>query len=264
MSSLFSLRKKITSVSFSLFVLGLLAFGPAAAVVSQGQQVSNYTQLVNALRTSGATVTQVEQVQLPNSSANAQIIQVNGSDIQVIEFPNQADRQQVSNAIAQAGAVIDVPLLPYVTTQGDVWASGDLIVLYAGQDQSVMNLMNGVLGQPMTELQPTAIQVPASVVQQVQSFLSQQLSVAAQQVQVLGAQQVNWPNACLGLNQAGQSCPKVVTPGYLVTVKVQGNEYEIRTNQTLTTIRWYEIGSGNTSQSQASPQSLGVATIAER
>ena len=266
MNSLFSLPKKITSLSFSLFMMGLLTFGPATgmfasppAVASQGQQVGNYTQLVNALREAGATVKQVEQVQLPNSPVNAQIIQVNGADVQVIEFANQADRQQVSNSIAQGGKVIDIPL-PYVTGQADVWANGNLIVLYAGQDQSVINLVSGVLGQPLSQVQPSSVQVPANVVQQLQSFLAQQLAVVAQQVQVVSAQQVNWPNACLGLDQAGQSCPNVVTPGYQVIVKVQGNEYEIRTNHTLTNVRWYEIGSG-TAQQDTSP-SVALLAIA--
>jgi hypothetical protein len=198
MNRLFNLPKKITSVSFSLFLLGLVAFGPVSLAVpnlsatglsasplgfvSQGQQIGNTTQFVTALRGAGATVKQVEQVQLPNSPANAQIIQVNGADVQVLQFPNQADRQQVSDAIAQAGKVVDIPLLPYVTSQADVWASGNLIVLYAGQDQSVMNLVSGILGQPVTQFQPTAIQVPANVLQQVQGFLSQQLAVAAQHI----------------------------------------------------------------------------------
>ena len=42
---------------------------------------------------------------------------------------------------------------------------------------------------------------------------------------------VDWPDACLGLPAAGESCAQGITPGFRVVVETGGTSYEFRTNR---------------------------------
>jgi hypothetical protein len=42
---------------------------------------------------------------------------------------------------------------------------------------------------------------------------------------------VDWPDACLGLPAASESCAQVVPPGFRVIVEAGGASYEFRTNR---------------------------------
>jgi hypothetical protein len=44
-------------------------------------------------------------------------------------------------------------------------------------------------------------------------------------------EQVEWPDACLGVQLRGQVCAEVLTPGYRVTLEVQGQQYVYHTDQ---------------------------------
>ena len=41
---------------------------------------------------------------------------------------------------------------------------------------------------------------------------------------------VNWPDSCLGAAQPGEFCSQVITPGYRLTVEINGTSYELHSN----------------------------------
>lgn len=47
---------------------------------------------------------------------------------------------------------------------------------------------------------------------------------------ILTAFEREWPNSCLGLPQEGEFCAEVITPGYEVTMQINGSEHAYRTN----------------------------------
>jgi hypothetical protein len=63
-------------------------------------------------------------------------------------------------------------------------------------------------------------------------ILASRLAVRVDEVSIVSVQAQDWPDACLGLAEAGQMCAQVITPGYLVVLKANEDLYEYRTDQT--------------------------------
>lgn len=73
--------------------------------------------------------------------------------------------------------------------------------------------------------------LPAWAVIEATTRLSQELNVAIEEVEVAEFEQVEWPDACLGIPAEGQACAQVITPGFRVVLEVDGQLYEFRSNQ---------------------------------
>ena len=73
------------------------------------------------------------------------------------------------------------------------------------------------------------------------AWLAQELGVSLEQIQVVSAEQAEWPNACLGLPESGEGCADVVTPGWRGVIEVNGEQDEVRANETASVVRWQEI-----------------------
>ncbi|MFP4343982.1 MAG: hypothetical protein ACLFU8_04735 [Anaerolineales bacterium] len=81
--------------------------------------------------------------------------------------------------------------------------------------------------------------LPAPI-QQLRGQLSEELEIPEDAVEIVSYEQEDWPDACLGLAEEGEVCAQVITPGYQVTVEVQGEEYVFRTNEDATVVRLVE------------------------
>jgi hypothetical protein len=69
-----------------------------------------------------------------------------------------------------------------------------------------------------------------------QAFAAEE-SVDPYQVVVSNIQPVEWPNACLGAADAGETCPEEVTPGFLGVLKFGDLQSEFHTNQSGSQVR---------------------------
>src|ERR1044071_6399292 len=56
--------------------------------------------------------------------------------------------------------------------------------------------------------------------------LAQRLSIAITQINVLEAKAVTWPNSSLGCPERGMAYTEVLTPGYLILLHVNNQDYE--------------------------------------
>ena len=61
--------------------------------------------------------------------------------------------------------------------------------------------------------------------------LAEQLGLDPLAIQFVETVPVDWPDACLELPAAGESCAQVVTPGFRVVVEAGAMSYEFRTNR---------------------------------
>ena len=68
-------------------------------------------------------------------------------------------------------------------------------------------------------------------------LLAKELNLDASQIQLVGSEAVEWPDACLGINEPGQMCAQVITPGYRITLEAQGQRYTYHTNQDGSVVR---------------------------
>jgi hypothetical protein len=48
---------------------------------------------------------------------------------------------------------------------------------------------------------------------------------------VVSAEEVEWPDGCLGVAKPNQMCTQVIVPGYRVMLEVNGTQYEVRTDK---------------------------------
>jgi hypothetical protein len=60
--------------------------------------------------------------------------------------------------------------------------------------------------------------------------LAKQLGIEVDSVGVVSVQEVEWPDACLGVSTPGVMCAQVITPGYRVVLEARGQRYEYHTN----------------------------------
>ena len=117
--------------------------------VSQGNEVGGYVELVDALRAAGATVEPGGTVEQPFFEVSGQMIKVDGAEVQVFEFPDEATRENVSSLITPEGQPNPTSMVEWVD-QPNFWVKGRVIVLYVGKDQTVIDRLSQVLGDPIT------------------------------------------------------------------------------------------------------------------
>jgi hypothetical protein len=68
-------------------------------------------------------------------------------------------------------------------------------------------------------------------------MLMEQLKVDADLIGLVSAEQVDWPDGCLGIQTPGIMCIQVISPGYKVVLSANGVEYEFHTNETGEVVR---------------------------
>jgi hypothetical protein len=91
---------------------------------------------------------------------------------------------------------------------------------------------------PATQVNPELENVlPPDVALNVQNQISETLGVAVENIQITKVEQMDWPNGCLGLPQGDEVCAEVITPGWLLTFNINGQEYRYRVDKTGTVIR---------------------------
>ncbi|MBP8001076.1 MAG: hypothetical protein KA314_21885 [Chloroflexi bacterium] len=83
--------------------------------------------------------------------------------------------------------------------------------------------------------------LPPAAVLAAQNWVAQQLNVVIEQVELISVEQTEWSDSCLGLGQANESCAQVITPGWQAVFLVNGQEFEIRTDETASVIRSAQI-----------------------
>lgn len=63
------------------------------------------------------------------------------------------------------------------------------------------------------------------------------LSVDPDTIVLVSTDQIDWPDACLGIQLPGKMCAQVLTSGYKIVLGANGQEYEYHTNKTGTNIQ---------------------------
>jgi hypothetical protein len=232
-------RKFIGVLALSLVLVACSPQASGPEIPDTGTEVGGRAELVEALEGLGSTVEETGEVDQPFFDVDARMLQVDGQTIEVFEFPDEAARETASGTIEPNASMIGT-MIPEWVDVPHFWARGRLIVLFVGQDQTVIDRLTSVLGQPVATGQsavgsPPAVD-PEAVLSAVNN-LAQSVGVDVNQVQVINSEQVEWPDACLGLPQGDESCAQVITPGFRVLLEINGVQYEVRTDQTVANVR---------------------------
>lgn len=136
--------------TFFFTLLFLLAAFPLAAcgslaAASRGNPVRDYSSLVEALRGAGAKVEPADPVTQDFLAPEGQVIKVNGQDVQVFEYPDEAAAENDAATISSDGSSTGTTMITWVDTP-HFYKSGKLIVLYVGSDLDTLERLESVLG----------------------------------------------------------------------------------------------------------------------
>jgi hypothetical protein len=84
-------------------------------------------------------------------------------------------------------------------------------------------------GEPLADAKPPAAAEEA--VKLAKEDLIKRLGVATDVIRLVSAEAVDWSDASLGCPQPGMMYAQVITPGFLVTIEAEGQQYEYHTDQ---------------------------------
>jgi glucose/arabinose dehydrogenase len=80
--------------------------------------------------------------------------------------------------------------------------------------------------------------LPPEVALNVQNFIIESMpGLTAETIEIKNVEQQDWPDGCLGLPEGDEACVEAITPGWLLTFNIDGQEYRYRVDQTGTVIR---------------------------
>lgn len=117
--------------------------------VPQGEEIARTLRdLTQALEERGAEVEREGEVDQPFFSPPGTMLGVGGEDVQVFEYASAAARQEESAAISADGTTIGTNQVHWIGTPR-FWASGRLVVLYLGDDETLRELLSAILGPPI-------------------------------------------------------------------------------------------------------------------
>jgi len=70
-----------------------------------------------------------------------------------------------------------------------------------------------------------------SLVDKAREDLAQRLSISTTQINIIEAKEVTWSNSSLGCPQPGMLYADVLTPGYLILLNANGQDFEYHTGK---------------------------------
>jgi len=93
---------------------------------------------------------------------------------------------------------------------------------------------SGLISKPSAEQWANAPQAALSARQ----ALVEQLKIDPDTITLVSVEQVDWPDACMGVQTPGVMCAQVIVTGYRVVMEAQGNLYEFHTNETGSAVKF--------------------------
>lgn len=85
---------------------------------------------------------------------------------------------------------------------------------------------------PETKSEP-----PVQLVEDVKSVLSVERGIPSHKISFVSAAAVDWPDACLGVDNPDELCAQVITPGYRMILGTIDQQYEVHTDRSGQTIK---------------------------
>ena len=118
---------------------------PQEADESGTRSVSTYDELVAALRDMGSAVESLNPISQPFFVPEGRVIRVDGSEVQVFEYPSEDDALSAAGTISSDGGSIGTSMVSWIEAP-HFFRSGSLIVLYVGEKDPVVEALQVVLG----------------------------------------------------------------------------------------------------------------------
>ena len=137
----------LTMLLLTAVSAGCAAQGVSGAPVdtTPSGEVEELDGLVEALQAEGADVEPGDSIEQPFLSVQGQIIKVNGADVQVFEYASAEDLGLEASQVSEDGSSIGTSMVGWVADP-HFYRSGRLLILYVGEDRTVIDLLESVVG----------------------------------------------------------------------------------------------------------------------
>jgi len=119
---------------------------PQPPVTPHVGPVTDYVSLVDNLRAAGADVQPAGDISQPFFLVKGLAITVNGGNVQVFEYADADAADAETALISPDGSSIGTTMVSWVAAP-HFYRIGKLIVLYVGDDETVLSVLESVLGQ---------------------------------------------------------------------------------------------------------------------
>ncbi len=141
--------------------------------------------------------------------------------------------------IAMVGAIVYYMSTPPVETADSTVSRGMPVPETNTFDTAVTDTSSSAVPTSANGAPPGSIHnlpVPEAVAA-VRTLAATLAGISENKVIILTAYEKEWSDGCLGIRKVNEGCIQVITPGYEVTVSVNGAEATYHTNKTGTSIR---------------------------
>jgi hypothetical protein len=201
----------------------------ASCARSSSARIVTADDLEDAIRDTGAVALTLGDMAGDGFGVSGRRIGVGQAEIAVFEYVSADTREAVSSTIPPDASAVGGESRVW-DDRPHIWATGRLIVVYVGTDGGTVLLLEGLLGDPITEeAQAGEAPYPPAVTAAIRS-LAQELGLDPGAIQVMDYEEVDWPDTCLGLPEPGEACGEAITAGWRVTLQAGGETYELRTD----------------------------------
>ncbi|GMR11229.1 MAG: hypothetical protein BMS9Abin28_2056 [Anaerolineae bacterium] len=218
------------AASTALLLLLAACGSEAQPGLPEPPKIETLAELQAALIEAGALVSAAPNASAPNLGVDSQRLLVGSAPVQVYEYRSVVERRSVSDTIRAGGYLVggepvDWPARP------NIWATGQLIVVYPGVDGGTVLLLSGLLGDSLTLAAPVVDEPYPPAVLAAIGAAAAQTGVGPEQVQVLDYQTREWPDGCLGLPAPDEMCTEAIVPGWIVSLSAGGDPVVFRVDE---------------------------------
>jgi len=114
----------------------------------EASSAGTYDELVAALHDNGFEVEGLDPIMQPFFTPEGRVLDVDGHQVQVYEYSNEDDALAEAATISSDGSSIGTTMVTWVEAP-HFFMSGNLIVLYVGEEESVIKGLEMILGPQM-------------------------------------------------------------------------------------------------------------------
>ena len=136
----------ITIIVLLLATLGVSCVGKESPPVSHGGPVTDYVSLIDSLRKEGANVEPAGEIIQEFFAVKGQAIKVNGEDVQVFEYQDNAAAEVEAQLVSPDGSSIGTSM-PFWVASPHFYKAGRIIALYVGENPKVTKALETALGK---------------------------------------------------------------------------------------------------------------------
>ncbi len=116
---------------------------PASSIENS---VLDKIRLIDSLMNAGSSVEPGGEIEQPFFTVPGQFVSVNGIDIQVFEYNSEEELKEDADKVEPDGGSVDTTMISWIAP-AHFFKNGRVLVLYMGEDQSLIDLLTDTLGE---------------------------------------------------------------------------------------------------------------------